>query len=232
MMDARDLSEKLPGLRVRLARTLQHEGAADALTRLMPLFLGFLEHGARLHRETSPEAREKLEALRTAALGFAERIRAAEGEPIERIRGYVVNALTPTTAPASTYADDGLVRTAVATAVDLDAHESTRRVIEGLPAKELINSTVQQTEALVRIIEQVLNPTGGPDQHAREVVACGVAEVLADNGIEVSPTASGAFDATLRDVLGALGSSRDEDLGGLLEVGAAHARSRHVEEPS
>jgi hypothetical protein len=50
MIDAKGLSEKLPDLRVKLRRTLQDEGAADGLIRLMPLFFDFLEHRASCAR--------------------------------------------------------------------------------------------------------------------------------------------------------------------------------------
>jgi len=222
MTDAKDLSERLPDLRVKLRRTLQHEGAADGLVGLMPLFLGFLEHEGQLRKKASPEAREKLEAVQAAAATLAERIKDAEGEPIDRIRGYLANALTPRTAPASTSSEDVLVRTAVAIAVHLNAEEDTRRVADGLPARELVNSLAQQSDALVGVIAQILKPTGRPDEHACRVVACGVAEVLADNGIHVSTDPNDEFESALRDVLEALGAHGYGDLRGLLEVGVAH----------
>jgi hypothetical protein len=155
-------------------------------------------------------------------MAFAERIRDAEGEPIERIRGYLSNALTPRTAPASTSSDDVLVRTAVAIAVHLNVEEGTRRVSDGIPARELVDNMVQQTDAFVEVIAQILKPTGRPDEHACRVIACGVAEVLADKGINVSTTLNGEFEAALRDVLEALGSHGYGDPRGLLEVGVEH----------
>ena len=76
---------KLPDLQIKLQRMLQHAGAADGLIRLMPLFLGFLEHEDQPRKKTSPEAPQKLEALRAAAVTFAERIKDAEDEPMPRM---------------------------------------------------------------------------------------------------------------------------------------------------
>jgi len=232
MIDARDLSEKLPDLQGKLQRTLQHEGAVDGLIRLMPLFLGFLEHESQLREKTSPEAQEKLQAVQAAAVTLAERIKGADGEPIERIRGYLANALTPRTAPDSTFAGDVLVRTAVAIAVHLNVDEDTRRVTDGLPARELVDSVVQQTDALVGVIAEILEPTGRPDEHANKVIACGVAEILADNGIDVATTPNGEFDAALRDVLEVLGSYGSGDRSGLLELGHDHVTPKRDQEPA
>jgi len=232
MIDARELSEKLPDLQVKLQRTLQHEGAVDGLIRLMPLFLGFLEHESQPREKTSPEAQEKLQAVQAAAVTLAEQIKDAEGEPIERIRGYLANALTPRTAPVSTHSGDVLVRTAVAIAVHLNVDEDTRRVADGMPARELVDSVVQQTDALVGVIAQVLEPTGRSDEHASRIIACGVAEILADNGIDVARTPSGQFDAALRDVLEALGSHGYGDLRGLLEVGVEHVVPKQGARPT
>jgi len=232
MTDSKDLSEKLPDLQVKLQRTLQHEGAVDGLIRLMPLFLGFLEHEGQLREKASPEAQEKLQAVQAAAVTLAERIKDAEGQPIERIRDYLANALTPRTAPASTFSQDVLVRTAVAIAVHLNVDEGTRRVADGLPARELVDSVVQQTDALVGVIAEILEPTGRPDEHASKVIACGVAETLADNGIDVATTPNGEFDAALRDVLEALGSHGYGDLRALLEVGVEHVMPKQGARPT
>ena len=232
MIDAKDLSEKLPDLQVKLQGTLQHKGAVDGLIRLMPLFLGFLEHESQPREKTSPEAQKKLQAMQAAAVTLAERIKDAEGQPIERIRGYLANALTPRTAPVSTLSGDVLVRTAVAIAVHLKVDEDTRRVADGLPARELVDSVVQQTDALVGVIAEILEPTGRPDEHASKVIACGVAETLADNGINVSTTPNGEFDAALRDVLEALGSYGSGDLSGLLEIGHDHVTPKRDQEPT
>jgi hypothetical protein len=198
----------------------------------MPLFFGFLEHEGQLRKKTSPEAQKKLEAVQAAAMTLAERIKDAEGEPIERIRGYLANALTPSTAPASTFSGDVLVQTAVAIAVHLNVDGDTRRVADGLSARELVDSMVQQTDALVGVIAQILRPTGRPDEHACKVIACGVAEILADNGINVSTTLNGEFDAALRDVLEALGSHGYGDLRGLLEGGVEHVMPKQGAKPT
>jgi hypothetical protein len=198
----------------------------------MPLFLAFLEHEGQLREKASPEAQQKLAAVRAAAVTLAERIKDAEGEPIERIRGYLANALTPRTTPASTLSGDVLVRTAVAIAVHLDADEDTRRVADGLPARELLDSLAQQTDALVATVSQILKPTGRPGEHASKVIACGVAETLADNGIDISTTPNGEFDAALRDVLEALGSDGHGDLCRLLEVGVEHVKPKQGAKPT
>jgi hypothetical protein len=223
MIDREGLAGKLPDLRAELRRTLRHDGAADALIQLMPLFLGFLEHEQRLHGKLSPDARQKLEGVRSAAVTLAERIRDAEGETLERIRGYLANALTPSTTPPSSATGDVLVRMAVAMAVHLDVSEEARRVEDGLPARELVNSVVQQAGALAGVIDRMLEPAGRSDAEACKVIAFGVAEILIDHGVEVSVNPGGAFDASLRAVLEALDAYGAEGHRGLLEVGVEHA---------
>jgi len=226
MMGPDGLAKMLPDLQIKLRHTLQHQGAADSLLQLMPLFLGFLEHEDRLHRELSPGARQKLETMRAAAATLAECIRDAEGEPLERIRGYLANALTPRTMPASSSTGDVLVRTAVATAVHLDVDEASRRVEDGLPARELVSGTVQQAYALVGVLNQMLRPAGRSNANACKVIAFGVAEILVDNGIEVSASPDGVFDVSLRAVLHALDAYVSEEHAGLLEVGVEHVMSK------
>jgi hypothetical protein len=222
MIDPEGLAGKLPDLQLELRHTLRHQGAVDSLLQLMPLFLAFLQHEGPLHRELSPDARQKLETVQAAARTLAERIKEAEGEPVERIRGYLANALTPRTTPASSSTGDVLVRTAVAIAVHLDVSEDARRVEDGLPARELVNNTVQQANAMVGIIDQILRPTGRSDANACKIIAFGVAEILVDNGIRVSATPDGAFDTSLRAVLEALDAYAGDEQTGLLEIGVEH----------
>jgi hypothetical protein len=226
MMDPEGLARKLPGLQVELRHALRHEGAVDSLLQLMPLFSAFLEHEDRWHGELSPEARQKLETVRAAARTLADRVQEAEGEPIERIRGYLANALTPRTAPAPSSTGDVLVRTAVAIAVHPKVNEGTLRVEDCLPGRELVHGTVRQASALAGVIDQILRPTGRPDASACRVIAFGVAEILVDNGIDASTRPDGAFGASLRAVLEALDAYGADEHKGLLDAGVEHVTSR------
>ena len=229
MMDPDGLARRLPGLRVKLRQILQHDLAVDSLLRLMPLFSDFLEHEERLRGELSPEARQKLETVQAAARTLAEQVKEAEGEPLQHIRGYIANALTPQTVPTPSYTGDVLVRTAVAMAVQLNVNEGTCRVEDGLPARELVNSTVQQANALAGVIDQILRPIGRPDASACRVIAFGVAEILVDNGIRVSTRTDGEFDVSLRAVLEALDAYGSDEHRGLLEAGVEHVTPQQVD---